>query len=70
MKLPTVLMTIAFSCMPSIAAAQRGPVGRTVEDIYVVRSLRTSRVMPTDSALKAGRGSPPPPTRTDTRCTP
>ncbi len=56
MKMPTIMTMIALSCIPSVAAAQRGQAGRTVEDIYIVRSLRTSRGTPTDFCAEGRTG--------------
>ena len=50
-----VLMLIAISSVPS-AGAQRGPVASAVEDIFVVRSVRTSRGMPTDFCAEGRTG--------------
>ena len=56
MRLLVTLAMVALSCVPSTATAQRGPAARAVEDIYIARSVRTSRVMPTDFCAESRVG--------------
>src|SRR5687768_4532606 len=60
MKLLLTLLLVALSSVASSGRAQRGSAAPTVEDIYVVRSVRTSRVRPTDfcTESRTGFGSP------------
>ena len=60
MKLLLTLLLVALTSVASSGRAQRGPAAPSVEDIYVVRSVRTSRVMPTDfcTESRTGFGSP------------
>jgi len=56
MRLSVTLVTIAFGCLQSVAAAQARSAGATVEDIYIARSVRITRSMPTDFCAESRVG--------------
>jgi len=56
MRRAVAFVAIAFGCLQSAGAAQGRPQPGSVEDIYIARSLRTTRAMPTEFCAESRVG--------------